>query len=39
MRIQIPLKTWQAALDEAGKSVPLYDLPYAFREYAKRYLS
>lgn len=34
-RIVIPAKVWRAALDEAQVSVPWYDRPLAFQQFAR----
>lgn len=34
-RLLIPQSMWNAALDEAQKTVPLYDLPWTLREFGR----
>lgn len=34
-RLLIPRAMWNAALDEAQKTVPLYDLPFTLREFMR----
>lgn len=37
-KLSVAQKDWQRYLDEAGKRVPLYELPYAMRQFAWLYL-
>jgi hypothetical protein len=34
----ITTKEWQRMLDQAGKTVPLYDLPFSLKQFAWLYL-
>jgi hypothetical protein len=36
--LQVAEKDWTRYLDQAGKTVPLYDLPFAMRQFAWLYL-